>query len=67
MTPGHGPSGKAGDAPMAAIFARNGFIVLSYDPIGQGERLQYPDPAKPGATLANAPPANTAKPACSPC
>lgn len=55
MTPGHGPSGKAGDAPMAATFARNGFIVLSYDPIGQGERLQYPNPAKPGATLAKAP------------
>ena len=54
MTPGHGPSGKAGDAPMAATFARNGFIVLSYDPIGQGERLQYPDPNKPGATLAKA-------------
>jgi len=52
MTPGHGPSGKAGDAPIAAVFARNGFIVLSYDPIGQGERLQYPDPAKPGASLA---------------
>jgi cephalosporin-C deacetylase-like acetyl esterase len=52
MTPGHGPTGKAGDAPMAAIFARNGFIVLSYDPIGQGERLQYPDPAKPGTSLA---------------
>jgi len=52
MTPGHGPSGKAGDAPMAAIFARNGFIVLSYDPIGQGERLQYPDPAKPDTSLA---------------
>ena len=52
MTPGHAPSGKAGDAPIAAIFARNGFIVLSYDPIGQGERLQYPDPAKPGASLA---------------
>jgi len=55
MTPGHGPSGKAGDAPMAAIFARNGFVVLSYDPIGQGERLQYPDPAKPGSSLAARP------------
>jgi cephalosporin-C deacetylase-like acetyl esterase len=54
MTPGHGPTGKAGDAAMAATFARNGFIVLSYDPIGQGERLQYPDPNKPGATLAKA-------------
>lgn len=52
MSPGHAPSGKAGDAPIAAIFAKNGFIVLSYDPIGQGERLQYPDPAKPGASLA---------------
>jgi cephalosporin-C deacetylase-like acetyl esterase len=52
MTPGHTASGKAGDAPMAAIFARNGFIVLSYDPIGQGERLQYPDPAKPDTSLA---------------
>ena len=52
MSPGHAPSGKAGDAPIAAIFARNGFIVLSYDPIGQGERLRYPDPAKPGASLA---------------
>jgi cephalosporin-C deacetylase-like acetyl esterase len=52
MTPGHYPSGKAFDAPMAAIFARNGFIVLSYDPIGQGERLQYPDPAKPDTSLA---------------
>ena len=52
MSPGHAPSGKAGDAPIAAIFARNGFVVLSYDPIGQGERLQYPDPAKPGSSLA---------------
>lgn len=55
MSPGHAPSGKAGDAPIAAIFARNGFVVLSYDPIGQGERLQYPDPAKSGASLAERP------------
>ncbi len=55
ITPGHGPNGKESDAPMAAIFARNGFIVLSYDPIGQGERLQYPDPAKPGVSLAARP------------
>jgi cephalosporin-C deacetylase-like acetyl esterase len=45
MAPGHAASGKAGDYAMAATFARNGFVVLSYDPIGQGERLQYPDPA----------------------
>jgi cephalosporin-C deacetylase-like acetyl esterase len=52
MSPGHSPTGKASDSNTAALFARNGFIVLSYDPIGQGERLQYPDPAKPGASLA---------------
>jgi cephalosporin-C deacetylase-like acetyl esterase len=55
MSPGHSPAGKAGDYRTAALFARNGFIVLSYDPIGQGERLQYPDPAKPGASLATGP------------
>jgi len=54
ISPGHGASGKTSDAATAATFARNGFIVLSYDPIGQGERLQYPDPDKPGATLAHA-------------
>ncbi len=45
MAPGHAASGKAGDYALASTFARNGFAVLSYDPIGQGERLQYPDPA----------------------
>jgi cephalosporin-C deacetylase-like acetyl esterase len=54
MTPGHYFTGKANDAGMAALFARNGFIVLSYDPIGQGERLQYPDPIHPDASLAGA-------------
>lgn len=49
MAPGHASSGKAGDYAFAAAFARNGFAVLSYDPIGQGERLQYPDPAKANA------------------
>jgi cephalosporin-C deacetylase-like acetyl esterase len=55
MTPGHSPAGKAGDYRDAALFARNGFIVLSYDPIGQGERLQYPDPANPSNSLATRP------------
>jgi cephalosporin-C deacetylase-like acetyl esterase len=55
MSPGHGPAGKAGDAGMAALFALNGFVVLSYDPIGQGERLQYPDPKNPGKSLASRP------------
>lgn len=55
MTRGHYPSGKAADHSMAAAFARNGFVVLSYDPIGEGERLQYPDPARPGTSLATRP------------
>ncbi len=55
MAPGHGPTGKASDYAFASIFARNGFAVLSYDPIGQGERLQYPDPAHPGQSLATRP------------
>jgi hypothetical protein len=67
MTPGHAPAGKASDAGTAAIFARNGFVVLSYDPIGEGERLQYPDPARLGVTLAARPPGSTPKPVYSPC
>ena len=55
MAPGHGATGKAGDYTLAATFARNGFTVLSYDPIGQGERLQYPDPAHSGQSLASRP------------
>jgi cephalosporin-C deacetylase-like acetyl esterase len=54
VAPGHGFTGKATDYTFASTFARNGFAVLSYDPIGQGERLQYPDPANPGSTLLNA-------------
>jgi hypothetical protein len=55
MTPGHYPPGEAADYVTAATFARNGFVVLSYDPIGQGERLQYPDPAKADTSLATRP------------
>lgn len=55
ISPGHYPAGKAGDARMAALFARNGFVVLSYDPIGLGERLQYADPSKPNTSLAGPP------------
>ena len=55
MAPGHGATGKAGDFASASTFARNGFAVLSYDPIGQGERLQYPDPAEPTKSLATRP------------
>ncbi len=55
MAPGHSPAGKAGDYRTASLFARNGFVVLSYDPIGQGERLQYPTPNNPGVSLASRP------------
>jgi cephalosporin-C deacetylase-like acetyl esterase len=55
MTPGHYPTSKTHDAPAAALFAMNGFVVLSYDPVGMGERLEYPDPAQPGKSLAGAP------------
>jgi cephalosporin-C deacetylase-like acetyl esterase len=51
VAPGHGITGKTTDYAFASTFARNGFVVLSYDPIGQGERLQYPDPTNPGHTL----------------
>src|SRR5438477_479004 len=54
VAPGHGFTGKATDYTFASTFARNGFAVLSYDPIGQGERLQYPDPADPSKTLLKA-------------
>jgi cephalosporin-C deacetylase-like acetyl esterase len=54
VSPGHGFTGKATDYTLASTFARNGFAVLSYDPIGQGERLQYPDPADPSKTLLKA-------------
>jgi cephalosporin-C deacetylase-like acetyl esterase len=54
VSPGHGFTGKVTDYAFASALARNGFAVLSYDPIGQGERLQYPDPADPSKTLLKA-------------
>jgi dienelactone hydrolase len=44
-TCGHMDNGKAGDAyqSFAQGLARLGYVVLIFDPIGQGERLQYPD------------------------
>jgi cephalosporin-C deacetylase-like acetyl esterase len=43
MTPGHSPTGKAGEYLLAANFARNGIVALAYDPMSEGERLQYFD------------------------
>ncbi|HWB82595.1 MAG TPA: acetylxylan esterase [Bryobacteraceae bacterium] len=44
VTPGHGPTGKTEDWNWGINFARNGIMVLAYDPLGQGERLQYYNP-----------------------
>ncbi len=46
-TCGHSSNGKAETAyqSFAQGLARQGYVVLLYDPIGQGERLQYPDAA----------------------
>ncbi len=44
-TCGHSSNGKAAGAyqSFAQGLALQGYVVLIYDPIGQGERLQYPD------------------------
>ncbi len=44
-TCGHSSNGKAAEAyqSFAQGLARLGYACLIYDPIGQGERLQYPD------------------------
>ena len=53
---GHSSNGKASDAYQRAsiLMAKNGFVVLCYDPISQGERIQLLDkmgrPAIPGST-----------------
>ena len=44
-TCGHSANGKAAEAYQAFSqgLARMGYVVLMYDPIGQGERMQYTD------------------------
>ena len=44
-TCGHSANGKAAETYQAFAqgLARQGYVVLLYDPIGQGERLQYVD------------------------
>lgn len=44
-TCGHSSNGKAATPYQAFAqgLAKQGYVVLIYDPIGQGERLQYPD------------------------
>ena len=40
MSMGHWDSGKAAGQILSATLARKGFVVLAYDPVGQGERQQ---------------------------
>ena len=52
-TAGHADEGKASPTYQHAwvSLARRGFLVLAYDPPGQGERLEYLDPAKGGSRV----------------
>ena len=49
---GHSANGKAYPSyqTACALLAQNGFVVLSYDPISQGERTQLPKAARYGTT-----------------
>jgi dienelactone hydrolase len=44
MSMGHWDSGKAAGQLLSTNLARKGFVVLAYDPVGQGERQQAFDP-----------------------
>jgi dienelactone hydrolase len=43
MSMGHWDSGKAAGQLISSNLARKGFVVLAYDPVGQGERQQAYD------------------------
>ena len=45
---GHTANGKAGEPyqRLYQLLAQQGFAVLGYDPLGQGERAQYFDPER---------------------
>ena len=44
MSMGHWDSGKGAGQLLSMNLARRGFVVLAYDPVGQGERQQAFDP-----------------------
>lgn len=50
---GHAAEGKAGESyqRFAILMARLGFAVLAWDPLGQGERIQFLDPATGGSVF----------------
>ena len=51
IQPGHGPDGKLGNHSFAVAFARAGYIVLSIDIVGEGERIQHYDPEIGGSKV----------------
>jgi cephalosporin-C deacetylase-like acetyl esterase len=51
LAPGHEATGKQSQYSFGANFARSGVIALAIDPLGQGERLQYFDPARKASTI----------------
>ncbi len=53
LAPGHGAGGKTENWSWGGNFARNGIVTLAYDPIGQGERLQYFDEAQKKSFIGN--------------
>jgi cephalosporin-C deacetylase-like acetyl esterase len=44
VAPGHGLDGKIGNRGFAVNLARAGMVVLAYDVVSEGERLQHYDP-----------------------
>ena len=52
-TAGHADEGKAAPTYQNAwvSLVRRGFLVLAYDPVGQGERIEYLDPVKGGSRV----------------
>jgi len=43
LTPGHEATGKVSQYTWGGNLARMGILAMAYDPLGQGERLQYFD------------------------
>jgi hypothetical protein len=53
LAPGHGVRGKTELWTWGVNLARHGVLALAYDPIGQGERLQYFDEEKKTSAVGN--------------
>jgi len=52
---GHASNGKAGDTYQRCCqgLVKLGYLVLGFDPMGQGERVYYPDPSGQRSRLAS--------------